>query len=197
MDRYLASHWQDSTFNFDPRWHAYLWLYPHLFAAFKRLKLHDPFNVAYECWVFLIGMFVFSFSYWICKYVHSALQQSTMNRKRTGWSTIGCSQRDPIANDRTHLFVYDGRVICQTILARWIRELTDFFTLFSIVAIFVILAFAFCLHLCFLRRWVAIAVKKNATFFIPEKWRRQRYGGFRTSNKCWKPWKLRTRNQTF
>ena len=38
MDRYMALHWQDSTFNFDPRRHAYLWLYPHLFAAFKRLK---------------------------------------------------------------------------------------------------------------------------------------------------------------
>ena len=83
-------------------------------------------------------MFMFCFSYRICKYVHSALQQGTMNSKRIGWSTIGCGQGDPIANDRTCLFVYDGRVICQPILARWTRKLTDHFTLPSIVAIFVI-----------------------------------------------------------
>ena len=47
-----------------------------------------------------------------------ALQQSTMNSKRTGWSTIGRGQRDPIANARAHLFIYDGRMICQPILAR-------------------------------------------------------------------------------
>ena len=126
MDRYMASHWQDSTFNFDPRRHAYLWLYPHLFAAFKRLKLHDPFNVAYECWMFLIGMFVFSFSYRICKYVHSALQQSTMNSKRTGWSTNGCSQRDPIANnDRTRLlFMMDAWFAKQS----WLNESASWLT---------------------------------------------------------------------
>ena len=84
-------------------------------------------------------MFMFSFSYLICKYVHSALQQGTMNSKRTGWSTIGRGQRDPIANARAHLFVYDRGVICQPILARWTPRLTDFFTLFSIVAIFVFL----------------------------------------------------------
>ena len=61
---------------------------------------------------------MFSFSYRICKYVHSELLQSTMNSKRTVWGTIGCGQRDPIANARTHLFVYDGRVICQTMPAR-------------------------------------------------------------------------------
>ena len=52
------------------------------------------------------------FSYLIRKYVQSALQQGTMNSKRTGW-TIGRGQRDPIANAaRARLFVYDGRVIC-------------------------------------------------------------------------------------
>ena len=44
MDRYITSHWQDSTFSFDPRRHAYLWFYPHLFAAFKHLKFSSwPF----------------------------------------------------------------------------------------------------------------------------------------------------------
>ena len=55
--------------------------------------------------MFLLGMFVFSFLYLICKYVHSVL-------KRTGWSTIGRGQPDPIANARPHLFVYDGSVVC-------------------------------------------------------------------------------------
>ena len=66
-----------------------------------------------------------------------------MNSKRTGWSTIGRGQRDPIANARAHLFIYDGRMICQPILARWTRKLTVFITLFNIVAIFVILDWFF------------------------------------------------------
>ena len=61
--------------------------------------------------MFILGMFVFSFLYLICKYVHSVLQQGTMNSKRTGWSTIGRGQPDPIANARPHLFVYDGSVV--------------------------------------------------------------------------------------
>ena len=144
--------------------------------------------------MFLIGMFVFSFSYLICKYVHSALQQVTVNSKRTRRSIIGCGQRDPTLG---HIFSFmmDAWFAKQY----WLHEPTSWLTSShsSVSSLSSWFSFAFCLHLCFFRRGVAMALKKNASFFIPEKWRRQRSGGFRTFIKCWKPWKLRTSKQTF